>query len=410
MKRFKTILSEAKLTHLEHIEDAIFDDGYAGGVEALKMLNNIAKVLKGSANKAVDITVKVDGAPAVIAGTNPENGKFFVATKALFNKTPKINYTKKDIADNHGSGGLADKLNAALTYLPKVWPKGLILQGDFMFTPDDLKTATIDDEDYTTFTPNTITYAVPKNSPLDKTIQAAKVGVIFHTTYTGDTIADLSANLRVNINALRKNKTVWYSDSEFNDVSGKATLTTDEYDSIVTALNDAKTKLRGLDKNSLKYLFQSDDNITLLTKTWINSLVREGKRFRGRQQAVADFIDWLRARAKSEASKLKTAKGQDKKLKAMEELIDKVRKTRNMAGTLAYALDWHDDVSTIKKVIVKKMEQVNTIPAFVKTATGYKVTGPEGFVAIDKLSNKSVKLVDRMEFSRQNFNAVKSWG
>lgn len=409
MKRFKTILSEAKLTHLEHIEDAIFDDGYAGGVEALKMLNNIAEVLRGNVSKPVDITVKVDGAPAVICGTNPENGKFFVATKALFNKTPKINYTKKDIADNHGSGGLANKLNAALIHLPKIWPKGLILQGDFMFTPEDLKSATIDDQDYTTFTPNTITYAIPKNTELDKKIKTAKVGVIFHTTYTGKTIADLSANLRVNINALKPNKSVWFSDSDFKDVSGKANLTVGEYQGIRKALEDAKTKLKGIDKASLTYLFKSDENITLLTKTWINSLVREGKRFRGRQQAVASFIDWLRARAKADASKLKTKAGQDKKFKATEDLINKLRKTTKLAGSLAYALDWHDDVAIIKKNIVKKMEQVNSIPAFVKTATGYKVTGPEGFVAIDKLSNKSVKLVDRMEFSRQNFNAIKNW-
>jgi hypothetical protein len=56
------------------------------------------------------------------------------------------------------------------------------------------------------------------------------------------------------------------------------------------------------------------------------------------------------------------------------------------------------------------MEKVNKIPAFIKTDTGYKVTGPEGFVAIDKLSNSAVKLVDRLEFSRNNFNAIKNWG
>jgi len=409
MKRFKTLLSEAKLTHLEHIEDAILDDGYQGGVEALKMLKQIRDVLTGHSNKAVDIQVKVDGAPAVVCGTCPETGKFFVGTKSIFNRNPKVNYTKADIDANHGnSEGLSNKLKAALDHLPKIWKKGLILQGDFMFTPDDLKDVTIDDVDYTTFTPNTITYAIPKNSPLDKTIQKAKVGIIFHTTYSGDTLADLSANFKVNIKQLKQNASVWFTDTYYQDVSGKATLTSDEDDDIMSRLRDASSELKKLDKNSLKALFGNDET-TLLVKTWMNSRVREGLKFRGRQQAVASFIDWLRARGQAQASKLKTDKGKQKKLDAIEDMIKELRQGKS-AGTFAYTIEWHNNVQEVKDMLVKKMEQVNKIDAFLKTATGYKVTGPEGFVAVDKLSNKAVKLVDRMEFSRANFNAVKSWG
>ncbi len=183
MKRFKTILNEAKLTHLEHLEDAIFDDGYAGGVEALKILTDISNTLAGHSKKPINIQAKVDGAPSIVAGINPENGKFFVGTKAVFNRTPKLNYTNADV-DKHHEGNLAVKLKIALKEFPKMGIKGII-QGDFMFIPSDLKKETIDDEKYVTFTPNTITYAIPAGTDLAKKITKAKVGVVWHTTYSG---------------------------------------------------------------------------------------------------------------------------------------------------------------------------------------------------------------------------------
>ena len=406
MKRFKTILSEAKLTHLEHIEDAIFDDGIAGGKEALRILKDVADVLHGHANKPLNIQAKVDGAPAVVAGINPENGKFFVGTKAVFNRNPKVNYTNADVDKNHG-GGLALKLKSALKHFPKMGIKG-ILQGDFMFTPEDLKKATIDDEDYITFTPNTITYAIPAKSELADTIKKAKVGVIWHTTYTGDTIADLSAQFKININALKKSKDCWFTDTTFRNVSGAATLTLGEMAIINKRLVSAEKELSALDKKSVDLLFGKTE-IAFNLKIYINDLVKQGKRFKGKQQAITGFIDFLRKRYSPMIAKLKSDKGKAKKQSSLDDLINTLHKNKKAGGTLAFALQWHDDVADIKRILVKKMETVNSIPAFIKTGNGYKVTGPEGFVAIDTLSNKAVKLVDRLEFSRNNFNAIKSW-
>ncbi|HIO43601.1 MAG TPA: hypothetical protein EYN33_06250, partial [Gammaproteobacteria bacterium] len=226
MKTFKSFLAEEKLTHLEHVEDAIFDFGISGAKEALKILDNVAHSLEGHSKRSVNIQAKVDGAPAIIAGINPENGKFFVGSKSLFNKTPKINYTNADVDRNH-KGGLADKLKVALKEFPKMKLKG-IYQGDFMFTPEDLKKETIDGEKYITFTPNTITYAVPHDSDLAKTILKSKAGVIWHTTYTGDTIANLSAQFNININSFKKQSSVWFTDTNFVDASGTATMTLSE--------------------------------------------------------------------------------------------------------------------------------------------------------------------------------------
>ena len=403
MKSFKSYLSEEKLTHLEHVEDAIFDFGVSGAKQALTILNDVAHSLEGHSKKSVNIQAKVDGAPAVIAGINPENGKFFVGTKALFNKTPKINYTNADIDKNH-PGGLGDKLKVALKEFPKMGLKG-VYQGDFMFTSDELKKETIDGDNYITFTPNTITYAIPADSDLAKTVLKSKVGVIWHTTYTGKTIADLSAQFKISLSSFKRQKDVWFTDTNFVDASGTATFTVKELGEIKKKLNHANMELKKLNTKDMGILFGKTE-IAKMVKIYINGQVRKGERFSNKQKAVATFIDFIRSDYEKKISKLKSVKGKDKKKKQLD---DFTKQLRSVAGTFAHTLEWHNDVIDIKMMIVKKLEKVNQIPAFVKTANGYKTTGPEGFVAIDTLSNSAVKLVNRLEFSKNNFNAVKSW-
>ena len=409
MKRFNAYLAEEKLKHLEHLEDALFNQGYGGAEDALRILEEIVASLQGSAKTSINIQSKVDGAPSIIAGTNPENGKFFVATKALFNKTPKINYTDADVDTNH-SGDLATKLKLALAQFPKLGIDGII-QGDFMFVPSDIKKETIDGEKMVTFTPNTITYAVPIDQPLAKTIQKAKVGVIWHTSYTGDTIAELSAVFSVNVGALTKTSDVWAGDTDFKDVSGTATLTKSELSDVKGEINKARTSLKKLSKQGMKVLFtdQKDDTIAFNVKIYINDMVSTGKKFSNKQKAIGSFIDFIRKRYQAKADKVKTEKAKAGKLAKAEAMIKSLNSDRKIGGTFAYALEWHNNVADIKLTLIKKMEQVNSIPAFIATPSGYKVTGPEGFVAVDHMSNKAIKLVNRLEFSRNNFNAIKSW-
>jgi hypothetical protein len=191
MFNFKGFLTQDKNTHLEHLEDDIINRGAVGGDNAVNFLKAVRNMLAGS-GKGTNITVKWDGAPAIICGTNPENGKFFVGTKSVFNKNPKINYTSRDIARNHG-GEVANKLNVCLAQLSKLKIKG-ILQGDLLFTTGDLKGITIDGEKMVSFTPNTITYAVPMRSNLGSKIMKAKMGIVFHTQYSGKNMQSLSAS------------------------------------------------------------------------------------------------------------------------------------------------------------------------------------------------------------------------
>ena len=132
------------------------------------------------------MTVKWD--ELAIFGINPENGSSLWVLKECSTRT-KINYSHDDIDRNHPSSGLNQKLKVALTELSKLGIKD-VLQGDMMFTQEDLENKTIDGKQYVTFQPNTIVYAVPMESA--QRILSSKMGIVFHTTYSGKTMEDMS--------------------------------------------------------------------------------------------------------------------------------------------------------------------------------------------------------------------------
>ena len=396
MRTFTTFLTEQKNLHLEHLEDEMFNRGEAGVKEAIAFVKSLAEMLKGNAKSPVDVTVKWDGAPALFTGINPENGKFFVATKSLFNKTPKINYTNADIDANH-SGGLAEKLKVALANLKDLGITG-VLQGDMLYTKGDLSAQTIDGESMVTFTPNTITYAVPAGSDLAGKINSSQMGIVFHTTYNGDTIENLKASFGADVSGLRKTNKVWYQDASYKDVSGRATLTSNE-EARVRKLIDITEKNIAKSKKTLRQIVNSD--LIDLIKIYLNANVREGVD-RGTTKSFAGFIS---TRFDLKIKKLKTEKAKERVVKEKEVLL---KELRSMSRDLDGLFTAHYELARAKMLILKKLQALNTMPSFIKTSTGYKVTDPEGFVAIDR-SGKAVKLVDRMEFSRANFNVAKDW-
>ena len=224
MMKFTDILKEdkgGKNLHLEHLEDEIINYGVDGGRAAINFLQSLRDMLAGSARSSVNMTVKWDGAPAIFAGIDPEDGKFFVAKKSVFNVNPKLYKTNAEI-DADVSGALVSKFKIALAEFSKLGIKG-VLQGDLMFT-DDVSTDTIEGTKYYTFQPNTIVYAVPVDSKLGSIIKKAKIGIVWHTTYSGKTLPDMKASFGVNISGLSKPSSVWQDDASYRDVSGKATF------------------------------------------------------------------------------------------------------------------------------------------------------------------------------------------
>ena len=396
MKTFTTFLTEEKNLHLEHLEDELFNRGEAGVNEAIAFLKSLSEMLKGNAKSPVNVTVKWDGAPAVFAGTNPENGKFFVATKSLFNKTPKINYTNADIDRNHG-GGLADKLKVALANLKGLGIKG-VLQGDMLYTKGDLSSQTIDGESMLTFTPNTITYAVPSNSDLASKINSSQMGIVFHTTYSGNTIENLKASFGADVSGLKKTNKVWYQDADYRDVSGRATMTAKQEREIQNYIKGTERIIKG-SKAALRKIVNSQ--LKDLIKIYLNQNVRAGID-KGTAAGLAGFLG---TRFDSKISSLKTDKARER---VQQEKNDLMKELKRNERSLDGIFTTHYYLAQAKMLILKKLQALNTMPSFIKTDSGYKVTNPEGFVAIDR-TGKAVKLVDRMEFSRANFNVAKDW-
>ena len=394
------ILTEFKRTHLEHIEDIILTDGYEGGKAVLEYFRGLLLTLKGSSSESVSVSVKWDGAPAVVCGTNPDNGRFFVGTKSVFAQSPKINYTKKDIAKNHGTDDLGQKLLKCLVHLKKLGIQGVV-QGDLLFTDDDVNRKNIGGKPHLTFTPNTITYAVPEGSDLAKQIDVAKVGIIFHTSYNGENLADMNASAGADVSNFAKSNDVFFDNATYKDVSGSAKFTDDETKQFFNGIEKLETLLNNVPRNLTSLLGQNNDFVPYF-QMFINSMVKQGQLPTDVNMFLREFVKFYKSRMKDQISGLKAQKAlqlRQDKIKQMPQFISRVRKP------LQAMLSFYKAVQTMKAFILKKMNQAMAIGSFQQTENGLEVTDPEGFVAVDKTGN-AVKLVDRLGFSRRNLTAV----
>ena len=389
---------------MEHLEDEVLNHGVAGTRGAINFLQGLRDMLAGHSDAPVNVTVKWDGAPAVFAGYNPENDRFFVGSKGVFNKSAKINYTEADIDDNH-SGGLADKLKVALAELSRVNIKG-VLQGDMMYTKDDLKREVIGGESYITFQPNTIVYAVPVKTKLAAKIMSSNMGIVWHTTYSGDTMEDMTASFGVNAGAFKERTSVWQADAAFKDQSGTATMTKKETGDVTAILKKAGQLFQKLDSNILE-MIANDAQTSLMVKTYYNTKVRSGEKVKNVKKHTAGMIAYVYDKLKADVDKVKQEKNKKIKKATMDKYVKFLRKN---SGEFVKIFAMQNLLIDAKLLIVRKLESIQGLTkTFIKTSTGYRVTAPEGFVAIDSLKGGAVKLVDRMEFSMQNFNAAKNW-
>ena len=409
MKSFKNQLSEAagKNTHMIHIEDLILDGGVKGARQAIIALRSLRDMLSGNTKSAVDVTVKWDGAPAVFAGEDPRDGQFFVAKKGIFNADPKIYKSHADI-DADTSGDLSKKLKMAYDYLKPLGIKGVI-QGDFMFDKSDLKKENINGISHLVFHPNTIAYAIPNDSALAKTIRAAKIGIVWHTTYSGATFETMRAEFGKEIvSKLKSSKDVWMQDATLDDLSGTATLTKKETDLLNKKLSAAGKLFRKISGSTLKEL-ESNKELNLIINVYNNSKVREGQRITDTKKHATGLIMFVRSRYQKEIDKRSSQAGKDVQIKKRDELLAFFDK-KNLKN-LQNVFDLQNLVVDSKLIIINKLNVLNKIGTFVKTKSGFKVTNAEGFVAIDRMEGGAVKLVDRLEFSYNNFSPdiIKGW-
>ena len=398
-----------KNLHLEHLEDEILNYGVDGGRAAINFLRSLRDMLAGNARSSINMTVKWDGAPAIFAGIDPADGKFFVAKKSVFNVNPKLYKSAQEIDDDL-SGTLNAKFKVALAEFSKLGIKG-VLQGDLMFT-DDVDTDTIDGTKYLTFQPNTIVYAVPVDSTLGKVINNAKVGIVWHTTYTGDALQDMKASFGADIKGLNKPSTVWMDDATYKDASGSATMTAKETASVTAALSSTGSTFKKINAVQLKKFLNLQNSMTgaiagASLKTYNNSKVRAGEKITNPKLHAKGYEKWVETSIQKQIDKAKSDAGKKKYTDIQKEYVREVKKHTN---NLVQIITFQNYLVDAKSQIVNKLNSVKGLTdTFIKTSNGFKVTNPEGYVAIDRVSGGAVKLVDRMEFSFNNFTAIKAW-
>ena len=412
MLRFTDILNESKAgknLHLEHIEDEIINHGVDGGRAAINFLRSLRDMLSGSARSSVRMTVKWDGAPAIFTGIDPSDGKFFVAKKSVFNVNPKLYKTNAEI-DADLSGTLNAKFKVALAELSKLGIKN-VLQGDLMYT-DDIETETIDGVKYYTFQPNTIVYAVPVDSDLGKRMNKSKIGIVFHTTYEGKELQDMKAKFGADVSKLNKTSSVWLDDATYKDVSGTATFNAKETEAITAILSNVGKTFQRINAPMLRNFLKLQESLTgnligASLKTFTNTKVRQGEQVKNPKKHAIDYVKYVENYFKKQIDKVKTPAAKEKYKKQQQEYVREFRKhTNNLANIVLF----QNLMIDAKMQIVRKLNSVKGLTdTFIRTSNGYKVTNPEGYVAIDRVKGNAVKLVDRMEFSFNNFTALKAW-
>jgi hypothetical protein len=397
--------AEGKNTHLEHIEDLIFNEGYKGAIRAFDYLDAVKGLLEGGDPEG-KVTVKWDGAPAIVCGVDPEDSKFFVGTKSVFNTTtPKAAKSVAQIKEWYAEQPtLANKLILALQLLPKLGI-GTVVQGDFLFGQGDVETDTVGDDECYTFTPNTITYAVPVNSAIGKRVAKAKIGIVFHTEYTGATLGEMTASFGYSVRGLKETSDVWYDDANYKDVSGIATLTASEEKGIDDTIATGRTTLKKVG-TQMDAVLQAE--FAKFIKPFINNNVRAGEQVGEPMKFLENFMNYYTDKMNKEIEKLKGGAESPAAQKRIEKIEQQKKFLADNSNTLLLTLAVYRRIISAKLMLIKKLSNVDKIGTFVKTDTGYKVTNHEGFVAFG-VDGGAVKLNDRMEFNALNFAATKTW-
>ena len=403
MENFKTSITENKNTHMTHIEDKVIYGGVNGTRDAIMALRSLRDMLAGQHEG--NVSVKWDGAPAVFAGIDPTDGKFFVAKKGIFNKNPKVYKTPADV-DADTSGDLSDKLKDALKFLPDLGIKGVI-QGDFLFGRGDLSKTKIKGEEYITFHPNTIVYAVPSKSPAGASVRKAKMGIVWHTTYTGKTFETMRASYGVDVSKLKKSNAVWSQDAMLRDLTN-ITMSKRDTEEVNEYLSTAGKIFNRISGTTLREL-EKQEELQRLIETYNNSFVRAGSVIGNTRGHVSGLIRFISQRYKKEIDKRKTEKGKT----AQQQKLDTILSFFSVQNkkSLEQVFELQKVIVLAKLKLINILNKLAKVKTFVKTQNGYKVTGEEGYVAIDKLGGDAVKIVDRMEFSYNNFSKdiLKGW-
>ena len=391
-----------QLKHLEHLEDEMLNYGTDGCMAAVSFLKELRKML-GHQESGGFMQTKWDGAPSVICGVHPEHGYFFVGTKSVFNKTePKICASEAKI-DMLYQGDLAEKLKFSLRYFSELGIKGVI-QGDLLFT-SDLKTETVNGERLYTFRPNTITYGIPIDHPIGKAAKTAKIGVVFHTHYTGNILSEMQARAGADITG-SSDALVIKNDTPMDQV-GFNQIELRNFDNHVQKIERMCAVAGPFLDNLVSNMGSTGDakfHISTYIKQFFNSEVRAGTQITNVDETINALVNFYDEKMQKELGKIKTVPNRTKKCALVYEsenyLLDNVYKFKTMIAL-------YKELQDLKQMVIDKLDHLEEFRTYVQTENGYKVTTPEGYVM--HKDGSMIKFVNRFEFAFNNFTLQKQW-
>ena len=348
----------------------------------------------------LSITTKWDGAPAVVCGTEPVTGRFFVGTKSVFNKVnPKICFDDTDV-DRFYKGELANKLKDCLQYLPQLNISGIV-QGDLLYTQGDKISGIVGGNRVICFTPNTITYAVDSASRKGSAIRLSKMGIVFHTVYKGDTLQTAQVVPQKQAPKYPSTKDVFVASANFIDATGASLFDQGDVYTFNSTINKANGSLKQCSKflDIIQNQGQSTFMMHLLLKKFFNQRIRAGRGIINTSKVVSEFAVFYRETLEAEKAKKKTAAAQ-KKYDRMQ--IDGLLFIAQYQRELYHLISAYISIRTAKRMVIKQLNKVGSIKTFI----GRIPTSPEGYVVHNDKS--MMKFVDD-EFRLANITVDKAW-
>ena len=394
-----------KLKHLEHIEDEMLNYGVDGCDAAVRFMKELVKML-GGAQSSGSIQTKWDGAPSVVCGIDPATDQFFVGNKSVFNKDePKLCFTETDIDYYYSDKpGLAEKLSASLKYFKDLDITGVI-QGDLMFTEGDKKTETIDGEKLITFRANTITYGIPEDHELGKAVAKAKIGVVFHTHYTGSDLASMSAQAGAHVES-SMNAVVIKNDTPIQDV-GMSSTAFKKFEGNVSII-EQMCKKSGAFLDELVAGSGTTGNkkfyVGSFVKTFFNAEIKASRTINDPKAALKSLGQFYHEKMNKEVSKMKSVQKQAERRKQLYDGLTYLEDNEQKFHAM-FAL--YRKIQESKQLVIDALDKLESFKTYVQTENGYRVTSPEGYVLHH--GGDMIKLVNRVEFSFINFTLDKSW-
>lgn len=334
-----------KLKHLEHVEDLVLLDD--NGLDICKKyLTSALNTLYGI--KSCDIQGKIDGSPSFVYGKHPTENTKIISTKSFFNKTPKYYSSISEIQECQHED-LRNKLE--ITY-KSLYDIDNIFQGDILFTKDSLYMRTIDGIEHIIFTPNTITYAIESESEIGQKILDSVIGIAWHTSYSGDTVENLSAN---------------FTKFEIEDICNVFQFNTTFdvtkcifYEDYEMMMNEIESiRFSGYD-DSLKYM-----------KQYINYTIKNAK-----NMSYDDYCEFFYAKDRS------------------NDCVENREKIEEF-------FEFYYKVILVKQYIILQLERFSKFKTYINVCNELIKTKQEGYVVI--IDGIPVKFVDRYDFSKVNF-------